>query len=1138
MPMDPDLYQRLKELVQRALDLEPEDRRAYLRQACGSDETLYDGALSLLNQDVPDDDDAAKIVADDLHDLEGRAVGPYQIERKIGEGGMGIVYLATQRVPLRRRVALKVIKLGMDTREVVSRFESERQALALMAHPCIATVLDAGSTAAGRPYFVMEYIDGVPFTRYCREHHYDLRQRLDLFVHVCRGVSHAHLQGVIHRDLKPGNILVTEVEGRPVPKIIDFGVAKATRHQLSEQSTFTQPGRMVGTPEYMSPEQASGTLPDVDTRSDVYSLGVVLYELLTGELPIGRNDLLHAGRDRIGEAVRERVPRKPSSRISDAPEESKSGLPGGSSHTRFWARRVTGDLDWITMKALEKERSRRYQSVADLADDIVRHLEHRAVGAGPPSGVYRVKKFVRRNRLGVSIAAVLLLLLVGFGIWQTLQSRTIARERNLAVANERLSLARGWVERDPTVALAYALSSLEILDQPGTREVVRQAIASGPIRDEFPRWGQRGNPITVDASSDGRLCAVAWSQSEHPTVGIYDLNDLTMRVLTDSSRGIVYEAVLNADASQVIGKGEGGLHVWRVANGEHRFHLPEIQRFATSRIFRLSDPDLVAICGNDKDRPTRWFTLHLSDGRLSDLGESHGALRTLSLSHAPAIDPTGNWVLDYDGRDVFLQRLHDPGNAGTILVGRHNAPISGVAMDGDHRFAAAADLEGTIEVWDLTVSPPRSMCTYQERPGEYFLEFDPTGERLFSAWGSESLNVYDFMALPPRQRLQTRDRTQWTHDGSFLPDGSVLAARNGVATGPLARWRLRGPVAWRIGLVSMPGAAATCQLAQDGQTLFTWSSNGEIRGIPLAAGVTQDIGLIGRVGAHYGGLEQAFLLDTRQRRGLVLCQATGGALAYDFATSSIHAIAGLADDAVPMTMSTSGKLVGCVNLEGDLETSIVDLDSLRVVATIELGNRRPESLCFAGDSLLVACGDDHLARFDLKHPLAAPDTLWRGDASRWGVALDEARSLAVVDAELNLTWIDLTSARHVPLGTLPSAKIRAVDYDPAQGLLAVGGWWDTIHVFDVTTGTAWQLPAPGEGRRLTSFVAIDPGGRWLISVHKDQFVAWSLPLDPLFTDLDCSDLLARLRAATNVRVFPDRDQADGFDIRPVVPAAR
>ncbi len=311
-------------------------------------------------------------------------VGPYRLLEQIGEGGMGLVYLAEQETPIRRRVALKVIKVGMDTKEVIARFESERQALALMDHPNIAKVFDAGTTPGGRPYFVMEYVPGVPLTDYCDRHRLDVADRLALFTSVCKAVQHAHQKGIIHRDLKPGNVLVTVADGEPRPKVIDFGVAKAVSQRLTEKTLFTRHGALVGTPEYMSPEQAEMSGLDVDTRTDIYSLGVMLFELLTGVLPFDPERLRRAGYAEIQRIIREEEAPKPSTRVSTLAGATAAEVAARrQTQPPLLARGLRGDLDWVTLKALEKDRTRRYQSANELAADLERHRVHEPVSAGP-----------------------------------------------------------------------------------------------------------------------------------------------------------------------------------------------------------------------------------------------------------------------------------------------------------------------------------------------------------------------------------------------------------------------------------------------------------------------------------------------------------------------------------------------------------------------------------------------------------------------------------------------------------------------------------------------------------------------------------------------------------------------------------
>ena len=360
----------------------------------------------------------------------GTVIGPYKLLQQIGEGGMGTVYMAEQTRPVQRKVALKVIKPGMDSRQVIARFEAERQALAMMDHVNIARVLDAGATESGRPYFVMELVHGVPITKYCDDNHLTPRERLELFVPVCQAIQHAHQKGIIHRDIKPSNVMITLYDGKPVPKVIDFGVAKATEQKLTERTLFTQYGTMVGTLEYMSPEQAEMSALGVDTRSDIYSLGVLLYELLTGSTPLSHKRVTEAAYAEILRMIKEEEPPRPSTRLSDSGEALASISAQRHMEPAKLTKLVRGELDWIVMKTLEKDRNRRYETANGFAADVQRYLDDEPVQACPPSAWYRFRKFARRNKTALATAAVVVSALCIATIGLAISNFLVLVERN------------------------------------------------------------------------------------------------------------------------------------------------------------------------------------------------------------------------------------------------------------------------------------------------------------------------------------------------------------------------------------------------------------------------------------------------------------------------------------------------------------------------------------------------------------------------------------------------------------------------------------------------------------------------------------------------------------------------------------
>ncbi|MHC4743512.1 MAG: protein kinase domain-containing protein, partial [Planctomycetota bacterium] len=597
-----DKPKEIKTIFAEALERQTvEERAAYLDKACADDPDLRSEVEELLKSH---DHAGSFLEFEDLNpqitldqpppsEREGTVIGPYKLLERIGEGGMAYVYMAEQERPIRRRVALKIIKLGMDTRQVTARFEAERQALAMMDHPNIAKVFDAGATETGRPYFAMELVKGVTITASCDNNKLNTRQRLDLFIQVCNAVQHAHQKGIIHRDIKPSNVMVTLHDGKPVPKVIDFGIAKATSQRLTEKTVFTRYAQMIGTPEYMSPEQAEFSGLGIDTRSDIYSLGVLLYELLTGTTPFDAENLRAKGYGEMQRIIRESEPLKPSTRLSTMGDALTDIADHRKTSPDLLARLVRGDLDWIVMKTLEKDRTRRYEAVNALAKDIRRHLDNDPVEAGPPDTLYRIRKFIKKRRKTVATAAIIAALLI-IGLIATTTLYFIAEK-----ARNQEALARTAAEKAKKTAdekaehlrRANYVNSIQLANAKyKERNVhrVRELLDSCPTDLRGWEWHRLNYVLdeslmtlassqvavfSMALSPDGKRIASSSIVGKH--INIWDA-DSGAKILAFEGHGKARTGPItfNADGKKIVSGGfDNTVKVWDAATGEQLMTL-------------------------------------------------------------------------------------------------------------------------------------------------------------------------------------------------------------------------------------------------------------------------------------------------------------------------------------------------------------------------------------------------------------------------------------------------------------------------------------------------------------------------------------------------------------------------------------
>ena len=892
--MDQERNGLVKQVFQEALERDETERAAFVEASCKDDVEARDRVMDLLEAYAGADGflslpgrageraGSAGYVGSTIGDPSGgyvgTTIGPYKVLQVIGEGGFGTVYMAEQREPIRRRVALKLIKLGMDTKQVVARFEAERQALAMMEHPNIARVLDAGATENGRPYFVMELVHGIPITDFCDQNALSTRERLELFADVCGAVQHAHHKGVIHRDIKPSNVLVTLHDGVPVPKVIDFGVARAADRRLTDRTLFTEFGQFIGTPTYMSPEQASMSGLDIDTRSDIYSLGVLLYELLTGTTPYTEGQLRYVAHVEILRVLREVEPPRPSTRLSQLGESARAVAKLRGSEPGALERLVRGDLDWIVMKALEKDRTRRYGSASELAADIGRYFGGDPVSAGPPGTGYRLRKLVRRHR-GKAAAAAAVAAAVVFGgsaaAWQAVRA-SAAAER--ARANAVFAYAAST--EDPLLKALLIEEIAYVPDMPGRLALLREA-ANHPLPISVLHVPDQGNDL--DYSPDGRYLVASFQDG---TARVWRTDGTGEPLILE--HGVEVDHVsFSPNGDQILtGSSDGLVRLWPLAGGDPLVFTADLRIEGAGfspdgkRIFASTEQGgpiwIWPADGTDEPVVIELEGTRLIGGDFFPDGEhvlSAGSDGLARIWRADGSGPTAafpsgrdDWVyagISPDGKRVIVKgdggaRVYTTDGSMEPLVLEHAGAVSwSTGFNGE--LATTSSRDGTVKIWHL--DRPNEPITLRhpidriERsvgdtpapipwyvPAGALTKISRDGTRVFTRSREGTIRVWSTDGIGPEATFSGPGGGGGIRES---PDGARITA--GFGDNTVRTWSLRDP-AGEATVLPHDGVVHAVAFSPDGRRIATAGQDGVVR-IWSADGVGGPIALTGHAGA-------------------------------------------------------------------------------------------------------------------------------------------------------------------------------------------------------------------------------------------------------------------------------------------------